>query len=61
MAIAKERGLWGLENDKPLMRRFPPRPLMGMTPSAYWDPHEEELESRRDEDLDARVMELLRL
>ena len=62
MALAKERGLWQLEEDETLIRRFPPRPLMGMTPSAYWDPHEyEELESRRDEDLDARVMELLRL
>ena len=40
MALAKERGLWGLENDETLMRRFPPRPLVGMMPSAYWDPHE---------------------
>ena len=48
MAIATERGLWGLENDQPLMRRFPPRPLVGMTPSAYWDPHEDfsELKAR---------------
>ena len=48
MALAAERGLWGLENDETLMRRFPPRPLVGMMPSAYWDPHEEysELEAR---------------
>jgi hypothetical protein len=48
MALAAERGLWGLENDETLIRRFPPRPLVGMMPSAYWDPHEEysELEAR---------------
>jgi hypothetical protein len=58
MALAKERGLRGLEQDETLMRRFPPRPLVGMTPSAYWDPHEyAELQSR---ELDARVAELLR-
>jgi hypothetical protein len=39
--------LWNLENDETLMRRFPPRPLVGMMPSAYWDPHEyAELQSR---------------
>ena len=58
MALAKQRGLWNLENDASLIRRFPPRPLVGMTPSAYWDPHEyAELQSR---ELDARVAELLR-
>jgi len=48
MALAKERGLWNLEKDETLVRRFPPRPLVGMTPSAYWDPHEDfsELEAR---------------
>jgi hypothetical protein len=47
MALATESGLWGLENDETLIRRFPPRPLVGMTPSAYWDPHEyAELQSR---------------
>jgi len=47
MALAAERGLWGLENDETLMRRFPPRPLVGMMPSAYWDPREyAELQSR---------------
>jgi len=40
MALAKERGLWNLEKDETLIRRFPPRPLVGMMPSAYWDPHE---------------------
>jgi hypothetical protein len=47
IALAKERGLRGLEQDETLIRRFPPRPLVGMTPSAYWDPHEyAELQSR---------------
>jgi hypothetical protein len=47
MALATEGGLWGLEEDETLIRRFPPRPLVGMTPSAYWDPHEyAELQSR---------------
>jgi hypothetical protein len=59
MALAKERGLWGLENDETLMRRFPPRPLVGMMPSAYWDPHElAELQGRVgrfDEELDPRA------
>ena len=45
MALATERGLWSLEQDETLIRRFPPRPLVGMTPSAYWDPHEEYSES----------------
>jgi hypothetical protein len=47
MAIATERGLWQLEEDETLIRRFPPRPLVGMMPSAYWDPHEyADLQSR---------------
>jgi len=45
MALAKERGLWQLEEDETLMRRFPPRPLVGMTRSAYWDPREESEET----------------
>jgi hypothetical protein len=36
MAIAVNRGLWELENDAQLVGRFPPRPLAGMTPGAYW-------------------------
>jgi hypothetical protein len=36
MAVAVSSGLWGLERDKALLRRFPPRPLPGMTPGAYW-------------------------
>jgi len=40
MALAVERGLWDLERDQSLMRRFPPCPLEGMTRSAYWDPRE---------------------
>jgi hypothetical protein len=41
MALAVEKGLWNLEKDESLIRRFPPRLLPGMTPSAYWDPPEE--------------------
>jgi hypothetical protein len=41
MAIATERGLWQLENDETLIRRFPPRSLVGMTRSAFWAPPEE--------------------
>jgi hypothetical protein len=49
MALAVEKGLWNLEKDKTLIRRFPPRPLVGMTPSAYWDPHDEYAELQRSE------------
>jgi hypothetical protein len=56
MAIATERGLWQLEEDETLTRRFPPRPLVGMTPSAYWDPYE--YAELQDQELDARVTEL---
>ena len=41
MAFALEYGLWNLEKDDALIERFPPLPLPGMTPSAYWAPHEE--------------------
>jgi hypothetical protein len=41
MALAVEKGLWNLEKDETLIRRFPPLPLPGMTPSAYWAPPEE--------------------
>ena len=41
MAMAVESGLWGLEEDAALKRRFPPRPLAGMTPGAYWAPPKE--------------------
>ena len=38
MALAVETGLWSLENDQTLIRRFPPRTLAGMDPvGAYWD------------------------
>jgi hypothetical protein len=33
-------GVWGIETEE-LKRRFPPRPLAGMTPGAYWAPPEE--------------------
>lgn len=39
MAIAVKKGLWGLEKDEALIRRFPPRPLEGMDEDgAYWEP-----------------------
>jgi hypothetical protein len=41
MALAVVKGLWNLEKDETLLRRFPPRPLPGMTPSAYWQPAEQ--------------------
>jgi hypothetical protein len=41
MAFAVEYGLWNLEKDDTLIKRFPPLPLPGMTPSAYWAPPEE--------------------
>jgi hypothetical protein len=38
-AVAMEKGLWGIEKDTQLKRRFAPRSLEGMTSStAYWDP-----------------------
>jgi hypothetical protein len=36
--MAINTGLWGIEKDENLKRRFPPRPLAGMTPAAFWDP-----------------------
>jgi hypothetical protein len=41
MALAVGRGLRGLENDEALKKRFPPRPLAGMTPGVYWAPPRE--------------------
>jgi hypothetical protein len=41
MALAVANGLWNLEKDVTLIRRFPPRPLQGMTPSAFWAPPKE--------------------
>ena len=38
MAMAVDRGLRDLEKDENLKRRFPPRPLAGMTSGAYWAP-----------------------
>jgi hypothetical protein len=31
-------GSWGIENNPYLKRRFPPRPLAGMTPCGHWAP-----------------------
>jgi hypothetical protein len=39
--MAINTGLWGIEKDAQLRMRFPPRPLEGMTPSAFWAPPEE--------------------
>jgi hypothetical protein len=39
--MAIDTGLWRIEKDPQLRVRFPPRPLAGMTPSAYWEPPEE--------------------
>jgi hypothetical protein len=39
--MAINTGLWGIERDEALKGRFPPRPLEGMTPSAFWSPPEE--------------------
>jgi hypothetical protein len=39
--MAINTGDWGIEKDEDLKKRFPPRPLEGMTPSAYWAPPEE--------------------
>ena len=47
MALATERGLWSLEQDETLIRRFPPRPLVGMMRSAFWVPPEEYEELQR--------------
>ena len=41
MAIAVDRGLWDLEKDAQLKRRFAPCLLAGMTPGAYWSPPKE--------------------
>jgi hypothetical protein len=39
--MAINTGLWGIEKDAQLRMRFPPRPLAGMTPGAYWAPQKE--------------------
>jgi hypothetical protein len=39
--MAINTGLWGIEKDENLKKRFPPRPLAGMTPGAYWAPPKE--------------------
>jgi hypothetical protein len=46
MARAMDNGLWDLEKDEHLKRRFPPRPLAGMTPGAYWAPPKEHEETK---------------
>ena len=54
MALAMEKGMRDLEKDENLKRRFPPRPLAGMTPGAYWAPpkeYEETMASYRRADL----------
>jgi hypothetical protein len=39
--MAINTGLWRIEKDPQLRMRFPPRPLAGMTPGAYWAPPKE--------------------
>ena len=39
--MATDTGLWGIQKDAQLRLRFPPRPLAGMTPGAYWAPPKE--------------------
>jgi hypothetical protein len=39
--MAIDTGLWGIENDETLKKRFPPHRLAGMTPGAYWAPPKE--------------------
>jgi hypothetical protein len=36
--MATNTNMWVIEKDENLKRRFPPRPLAGMTPGAYWAP-----------------------
>jgi hypothetical protein len=45
--MAINTGGWGIEKDEDLKRRFPPRALEGMTPSAFWAPPEEYKELQR--------------
>ena len=45
--MAINTGLWGIEKDVDLRKRFPPRPLVGMTRSAFWAPPHEYEELRR--------------
>jgi hypothetical protein len=45
--MAINTGLWGIEKDAQLRMRFPPRPLAGMTPSAFWSSPEEFAALRR--------------
>lgn len=45
--MAINTGDWNMEKDENLKLRFPPRPLAGMTPSAFWAPPEEYKELQR--------------
>jgi hypothetical protein len=45
--MAINTGLWGIEKDVDLRKRFPPRPLVGMTRSAFWAPPDEYEELQR--------------
>lgn len=35
--MASNSGLWGIEKDEKMRKRFPPRPLNGMGPGLYWE------------------------
>ena len=39
--MATNTNMWGIEKDEVLKKRFPPRPLAGMTPGLYWAPPKE--------------------
>ena len=48
--MATNTGMWGIEKDKAMRNRFPPRPLTGMTPGAYWAPPKEYAETMASHD-----------
>ena len=39
--MASNTNAWGIEKDEHLKKRFPPRPLKGMSPGCYWAPPKE--------------------
>jgi len=46
--MAINTGLWHIEKDENLKKRFPPRPLEGMTRSAFWAPPKEYEELQKE-------------
>lgn len=49
ITVAMQSGLWGLEHDEALKKRFPPRPLAGMTKSCFWATPDEYEKLQREE------------